>query len=75
MTTTPHKKVDVSKYPDQNLMAVVMADNASLSDRAACRLELEKRKWRKDFWSKGIVAWIALVLSVVSIILNLLKYR
>jgi hypothetical protein len=34
------------------------------------QLELERRQWFREFWTHGIVAWIALVFSVISIIVS-----
>jgi hypothetical protein len=36
-------------------------------DRADAELELETRAWLRDFWSRSIVAWLALLISIVSI--------
>jgi len=69
----PAKKYGLSATPEQNLMQVILADNASLSDRAACQIELDKRRWRRDFWSKGIVAWIALCIASASLIWQIMK--
>ena len=34
------------------------------------KLESDRRAWFLEFWTHGIVSWIALVLSVVSIIVS-----
>jgi hypothetical protein len=36
------------------------------------KLELERRQWFRDFWTTGIVAWIALGISIVAIIVSVL---
>jgi len=41
--------------------------NASSPLRAAAEAELDRRKFWRTFWSHGIIAWIALVISVLSL--------
>lgn len=64
---------DLSKYPDLNLVRVLRADKAKLIDRAAAEVELERRRRWRDFWSKGIVAWIALAMALISLIWQIAK--
>jgi len=61
------------KYPDEYLLAVIMSDNTSLPRKAACKAALEFRNRRRDFWSKGIVAWIALIIASASFIWQIAK--
>jgi uncharacterized protein YjlB len=68
MIIVPHKYKDMSGYPDENLLTVIMADNASLTDKAAAKAEMDRRHFWRDFWLKGIVAWIALVIGSLSLI-------
>jgi hypothetical protein len=38
-------------------------------DRADAELELDTRAWLRDFLSQHTVAWLALVISIVSIVI------
>ncbi len=39
--------------------------------QVAAEQELKRRAFWRDFWSKGIVAWLALALSIVSLVVSL----
>ena len=41
--------------------------SSALLDGKDAELELETRDWLREFWSRSLVAWLALVISVVSI--------
>lgn len=43
--------------------------------QVAAKQELSRREFWRDFWSKGIVAWLALVLSIISLAIALLDSR
>ncbi|PKN20910.1 MAG: hypothetical protein CVU71_03785 [Deltaproteobacteria bacterium HGW-Deltaproteobacteria-6] len=73
MAIVPHKFKDMSGYPDENLLTVILADNSSLVDKAASKAEMDRRNRRRDFWSKGIVAWIALAIALTSLIWQIVK--
>ncbi len=38
--------------------------------KSAALVELARRKFWRDFWTHGIIAWIALVISIASLIMN-----
>lgn len=40
--------------------------------QVAAAQELKRRAFWRDFWSKGIVAWLALALSIVSLVVSLI---
>lgn len=41
-------------------------------EHIAAKLELEKRERRRRFWRQDLVAWLALVLSVISLVVSAL---
>lgn len=41
--------------------------NPSSPLRAAAVAELERRKFWRAFWSHGVISWIALIVSVLSL--------
>jgi hypothetical protein len=44
-------------------------------ERADAELELETRAWLRDFWSRSIVAWLALLISIVSIAIAICSFN
>jgi hypothetical protein len=64
---------DVRHKTEQELREKIGSMNPGTDFRVSCEIELEKRKWRKDFWTKGIVAWIALVIASISLIWNIIN--
>jgi len=64
----PNRATRFASEPDSTLKRIVDSHNASASpDRPDAELELDTRGWLRDFWSRSIVAWLALVISIVSI--------
>jgi hypothetical protein len=58
------------------LKHIVNAHNPSASsDHADAELELETRLWLRDLWSQSIVAWLALVISIVSIVIAICSFN
>jgi hypothetical protein len=55
-------------YPDWALNEVTHNQSASY-ERTHAALELETRAWLRDFWSRSIAAWIALVISIISVVI------
>ena len=41
----------------------------------AAKVELERRERNRTFWRKDIVAWLALALSIVSLLLSISNRR
>lgn len=42
--------------------------------RAAAETELERRRFWKNFLTSGIVSWIALIISILSLYISYAKY-
>jgi hypothetical protein len=56
-------------YPDWALNQIANTHNPSAShNHTHAALELETRAWLRDFWSRSFVAWIALVISIISVV-------
>lgn len=55
---------------DEELLRILEFQPGDSEARVWAKLELEIRKDRRQFWRKDIIAWIALVLSVCSLLLN-----
>lgn len=56
---------------DIDLEIIVSTKVPSSQEAIAAKFELARREKRRTFWLRDIVAWIALALSVVSIVLSL----
>lgn len=75
-TVFRHRRHDYRGYSDEDLEAHVsgVKPNGRWTDTTrAMRLELETRAWLRDFWTKGVVAWIALLTSVASLLIHLFR--
>jgi hypothetical protein len=44
-------------------------------ERADAELELDTRQWLRDFWSRSLVAWISLLVSVAAFTLAICSYN
>ena len=44
--------------------------NPSSPLRAAATVELERRAFWRAFWSHGIISWVALVVSILSLLVS-----
>lgn len=64
---------DLSNRTDQELEELFGSNKPGTDFWAACKMELERRKRKNDFWRKDIVAWIALVLALISLIWQFVK--
>jgi hypothetical protein len=64
-------KFDVSHKSEQELRELIGGQNPGTDFRVSCEIELDRRKWRKEFWTKGIVAWIALIIASVYLLWNI----
>jgi hypothetical protein len=56
---------------DIDLEIIVSTKVPSSQEAIAAKYELARRERRRTFWLRDIVAWVALVLAVISIILSL----
>ena len=63
----PQRSTKFVKEFDHSLKNMVNSMIA-IPDRAVAELELETREWLRDFWSRSIVAWIAIVISIISVV-------
>jgi hypothetical protein len=67
---------DTAEYtsePDSVLRNIVDSFKATPL-RAKAELELETRAWLRDFWSRSIVAWFALILSIISLVIAICSF-
>ena len=55
---------------DSDLEIIVSSKVPSSQESIAAKFELARRERRRTFWLRDIVSWIALVISIVSIILS-----
>ena len=55
---------------DVDLEIIVSTKVPTSQEAIAARVELGRRERRRTFWLRDIVAWIALILSVISIFLS-----
>jgi hypothetical protein len=39
-------------------------------DRSSAELELETRAWLRDFWTRSLVTWLALGISILAFVLS-----
>jgi hypothetical protein len=65
----PYRDTRFAYERDSALHRIVNTHNPSASpDHADAELELDTRDWLRDFWSRSFVAWIALVISIISVV-------
>lgn len=70
MVFFPKRPADLAHLSDALLKRDVI--NTTDSKKAsAAELELETRAWMRDFWSRSIVAWIALLISCSALTLSI----
>ena len=43
-------------------------------NRTKAELELETRAWFRDFWTRSIVAWLALFISIISVVIAICAF-
>ena len=71
-----HRNARFASTPDSVLNRIVNAHDPSASpDHADAELELETRGWLRDFWSRSIVAWLALFISIASLIIAICSFN
>jgi hypothetical protein len=68
-TLFPKRDHQYSRKGDTTLRQMVVECKVENPNRSAAELELETRSWLRDFWSRSIVAWIALVISIISVVI------
>ncbi|MCE5312513.1 MAG: hypothetical protein LLF86_05115 [Nitrospiraceae bacterium] len=50
---------------------IIATTKVPCEERSIAQEEIRKRERRRNFWKKDIVAWLALVLSIISLFLGL----
>jgi hypothetical protein len=63
----PERNPRFASESDSALNRMAHEDPSASPNRADAELELDTRDWLRDFWSRSLVAWLALVISIVSI--------
>lgn len=56
--------------PDFELHLLVNSKVPMAEEHIAAKLELDRRDRNRRFWRQDLVAWLALVLSVISLIVS-----
>jgi hypothetical protein len=71
----PNRSTRFASERDSVLKHIVNAHDPSASpDHADAELELDTRDWLRDFWSRSFVAWLALLISIVSIAIAICSF-
>jgi hypothetical protein len=66
----PYRDTRFAQESDSALHRIVNTHDPSTSpDHADAELELNTRDWLRDFWSRSFVAWIALMISIISVVI------
>jgi len=69
----PQSIYNLSEKTDSELLQIIAGTNPASDQHTDSVVELEYRRSLRDFWSKGIVAWIALVIGSISLIWQIAK--
>ena len=64
---------DMSKVSDKDLITILMSNDTTDSEKADAVLERDRRQFRKDFWTKYFVAWLALTIATASLLWQIAK--
>jgi|GEM_PF-2051663 len=65
------EEFDLSSKSEQQLRELIGSQKPGTDFRVACEIELEKRRRRREFWRRDIVAWIALAIALISLLIRL----
>lgn len=57
-------------YSDEELAKIIQIHPENSEAFLLAKLTIEKRIDRKQFWRKDIISWVALILSICSLLLN-----
>jgi len=68
MNNRPYKKLSIPE-----LYAMKDDTGIRLSDRSQAEAEIAEKMWVRNFRTKGIVAWIALIIGATSLIWQIVK--
>jgi len=64
---------DLKHKAEQQLREIIGSNRPGTDFHAAAETQLAKMLWWRDFWTKGIVAWIALIIALISLIWQIAK--
>jgi len=71
---TPDRHIEHARsLKDIDLQIIVSTKTPSSQEAIAAKYELDRRDKRRTFWLRDIVAWIALVLSIIAILISFYK--
>jgi hypothetical protein len=65
--------IDLSNKTDLELLELMHKKTETSDLHIAAKHEYEKRKRKREFWSKNIVAWTALFISLCSLIVSIIS--
>lgn len=71
--TPAEAAASIRHHTDHDLEINTSSTIASDMRHIAARIELARRKSRRAFWGKDIVAWIALAISTLSLLVSILS--
>lgn len=63
----------IKKLPQQELIRITQTRAAYAEDHIAAKNELLRRERSHKFWSQDLVAWLALAVSLLSLVVSLIK--
>src|SRR5689334_3969489 len=70
-TLFPKRDTRFINEEDSTLTHIVDSQSPSVSPQYAhAKLELEARTWLRDFWTRTLVTWIALGISILALVLS-----
>ena len=69
----PSRKTHLAGQSDTNLRYTVIGHIPS-TERADAELELETRAWFREFWSRSVVAWLALLVSGIALAVSICAF-
>jgi len=55
---------------DTKLKQMIAEYSVTNPDRSSAELELETRAWLRDFWTRSLVTWLALGISILALVLS-----
>lgn len=70
-TLFPKRDTRFMNEEDSTLIHIVDSQSPSASPHYAhAKLELETRAWLRDFWTRTLVTWLALGISILALVLS-----
>jgi hypothetical protein len=71
----PKRDHQYSGKGDTTLKQMVVEYNVANPNRSAAELELETRAWLRDFWTRSVVTWLALAISILALSLSYCSFK